>query len=124
MHQVGPSDGRPNLVTNAACFGCTIACGRISTIDRGHFTIEHKPEYWAAWALGSDTGIDDLDALTYANFLCNEDGFDPISFGSTGHRHGAVRAWVEMQGPNRIMEAYLATTQAVGFNAEILKSAH
>ena len=92
MHEPRPSDGRPNLVTNAACFGCTIACGRISTIDRGHFTIEHKPEYWgasggleyeAAWALGSDIGVDDLDALTYANFLCNEDGFDPISFGST-----------------------------------------
>jgi Fe-S-cluster-containing hydrogenase component 2 len=25
----------------------------------------------------------DLEALTYANFLCNEDGFDPISFGAT-----------------------------------------
>jgi aldehyde:ferredoxin oxidoreductase len=33
--------------------------------------------------LGSDTGVDDLDALTYANFLCNEDGIDPISFGAT-----------------------------------------
>lgn len=86
------SDGKPNLTTNAACFGCTIACGRISTIDKGHFTVENKPEYWgnsggleyeAAWALGSDTGVDDLDALTYANFLCNEDGMDPISFGST-----------------------------------------
>ena len=40
-----------------------------------------RPE--AAWALGSDTGVDDLDALTFANFICNEDGFDPISFGST-----------------------------------------
>ena len=40
-------------------------------------------EYEAAWALGCDTGVDDLDALTYANFICNEDGFDPISFGST-----------------------------------------
>ena len=36
-----------------------------------------------ATALGSDTGIDDLDALTYVNFLCNEDGMDPISFGAT-----------------------------------------
>jgi aldehyde:ferredoxin oxidoreductase len=27
--------------------------------------------------------VDDLEALTYANFLCNEDGLDPISFGST-----------------------------------------
>ncbi|MEJ2095484.1 MAG: aldehyde ferredoxin oxidoreductase C-terminal domain-containing protein, partial [Gammaproteobacteria bacterium] len=86
------SDGKPNLTTNAGCFGCTIACGRISTIDKGHFTVENKPEYWgasggleyeAAWALGSDCGVDDLDALTYANYLCNEDGFDPIDFGAT-----------------------------------------
>jgi aldehyde:ferredoxin oxidoreductase len=85
-------DGKPNLTTNAACFACTIACGRISTIDQGHFTVENKPQYWgnsggleyeAAWALGADTGVDDLDALTYANFVCNEDGFDPISFGAT-----------------------------------------
>ncbi len=86
------SDGKPNLTTNAACFGCTIACGRISTIDKGHFSVENKPEYWgnsggleyeAAWALGADTGVGDLDALTYANFICNEDGMDPISFGAT-----------------------------------------
>ena len=92
MHEPRESDGKPNLVTNAGCFGCTIACGRISTIDQGHFTIENKPQYWgasggleyeAAWALGSDTGVDDIDALTYANFICNEDGIDPISFGST-----------------------------------------
>lgn len=92
MHEPRKSDGKPNLTTNAACFGCTIACGRISTIDKGHFSIQNKPQYWnnsggleyeAAWALGSDTGIDDLDALTYANFLCNEDGMDPITLGST-----------------------------------------
>ena len=92
MHEPRKSDGRANLVTNAACFGCTIACGRISVIDQNHYTIVNSPKYWgasggleyeAAWALGSDTGIDDLDALTYANFLCNEDGIDPISFGST-----------------------------------------
>lgn len=92
MHEPRQSDGKPNLVTNAACFGCTIACGRISTIDQGHFTVDNKPEYWgasggleyeSAWALGSDIGVDDIDALTYANFLCNEDGIDPISFGST-----------------------------------------
>lgn len=92
MHEPRASDNKPNLVTNAACFGCTIACGRISTIDKDHYSIVNKPEYWgasggleyeAAWALGSDTGVDDLDALTYANFLCNEDGMDPISFGAT-----------------------------------------
>jgi len=92
MAEPRESDGKPNLVTNAACFGCTIACGRISTIDPQHYSIENKPEYIgasggleyeSAWALGSNVGIDDLDALTYANFLCNEDGYDPISFGAT-----------------------------------------
>ncbi len=92
MAEPRKSDGKPNLTTNAACFGCTIACGRISTVDKGHFTVENKPEYWgasggleyeAAWALGANTGVNDLDALTYANFLCNEDGIDPISLGAT-----------------------------------------
>ena len=92
MHEKRKTDGKPNLTRNAGCFGCTIACGRISTVDKGHFSVANKPEYWgnsggleyeAAWALGPDTGVDDLDALTYVNFLCNEDGFDPISYGST-----------------------------------------
>jgi len=92
MHEPRKSDGKPNLTTNGACYSCTIACGRISTIDRTHFSVKDKPEYWinsggleyeAAWALGPDTGVDDIDALTYVNFLCNEDGMDPISFGST-----------------------------------------
>ncbi|MEA3291264.1 MAG: aldehyde ferredoxin oxidoreductase N-terminal domain-containing protein, partial [Pseudomonadota bacterium] len=95
------SDGKPNLTTNAACFGCTIACGRISTIDKGHFSVENKPQYWgnsggleyeAAWAMGPDTGVDDIDVVTYANFLCNEDGFDPITFG------GTVAAAIELYG--------------------------
>jgi aldehyde:ferredoxin oxidoreductase len=86
------TDGKTNLLTNQACFACTIACGRISKIDESHYTIRNRPEYWhasggleyeAAWALGAATGVDDLEALTFANFICNEQGLDPISFGST-----------------------------------------
>ncbi len=92
MHEKRPTDGKANLVTNGACFGCTIACGRISRMDPNHFSVKDKPkyhgasggvEYEAAWALGAANGVADLEALTYANFLCNEDGFDPISFGAT-----------------------------------------
>jgi aldehyde:ferredoxin oxidoreductase len=92
MAEPRKSDGKPNLTTNAGCFSCTIACGRISTVDKTHFSVKDKPqyhgasgglEYEAAWALGADTGVDDLDALTYINFLCNEDGFDPITYGAT-----------------------------------------
>ncbi|MBC7572998.1 MAG: aldehyde ferredoxin oxidoreductase family protein [Herminiimonas sp.] len=102
MHEPRKTDGKKNLVTNQACFGCTIACGRISKIDQGHYTVKDKPqyhgasgglEYEAAWALGSANGVNDLEALTYANFLCNEDGMDPISFGAT---IGAVMELYEM----------------------------
>ncbi|MGL1834633.1 aldehyde ferredoxin oxidoreductase family protein [Rhodocyclaceae bacterium SMB388] len=92
MHEKRESDGKPQLVTNAACFGCTIACGRISEIDKGHFTVKNNPKYWgasggleyeAAWALGAANGVGDLEALQYANLICNEQGMDPISFGAT-----------------------------------------
>ena len=92
MHEKRPTDGKPHLVTNAACFGCTIACGRISKIDETHFSVKNSPQYWgasggleyeAAWALGAANGVGDLEALQYANLLCNEHGMDPISFGAT-----------------------------------------
>ena len=92
MHEKRPTDGKTHLVTNAACFGCTIACGRISRIDESHFSVKNSPQYWganggleyeAAWALGAANGVGDLEALQYANLLCNEHGMDPISFGAT-----------------------------------------
>ncbi len=92
MLEKRPTDGKANLVRNAGCFACTIACGRISKIDQNHFSVKNSPKYWdatggleyeAAWALGSDTGVNDLEALTYVNMLCNEQAIDPISFGAT-----------------------------------------
>jgi aldehyde:ferredoxin oxidoreductase len=92
MHEPRKTDGKANLVTNQACFGCTIACGRISKIDEKHFTVQNRPQYWgasggleyeSAWALGAANGVNDLEALTFANFICNEQGMDPISFGAT-----------------------------------------
>jgi len=92
MAEARQGDGKANLLTTAACFGCTIGCGRISTVERSHYTVAERPEYQiasggleyeAAWALGAATGVDDINALTFANFICNEQGFDPISFGAT-----------------------------------------
>ncbi len=92
MREKRPTDGKANLITNAACFGCTIACGRISQMDKTHFSVANSPKYWgatggleyeAAWALGAANGVGDLEALTFANIICNEEGMDPISFGAT-----------------------------------------
>ena len=83
------------LVANKACFACTIACGRVTRLDgaadkflvnmhpRNWRTAGEGPEYEAAWALGADTGVGDLDAVIKANWLCNDLGMDPISMGAT-----------------------------------------
>ena len=121
------TDGKKHLVTNQACFGCTIACGRISKMDETHFTIATKPqyrgangglEYEAAWALGAANGVNDLEALQYANLLCNEEGIDPISFGTTV---GAVMELFEMGVLTKEqigIEANFGSAQALAFLAE------
>jgi aldehyde:ferredoxin oxidoreductase len=99
VHKINPAamvetkpNGHRNLITNKACFGCTIACGRIAHIDKEHFTIVNRKEYWhasggleyeTAFAFGPAVGVDDIDALTFASYLMNEHGMDPISFGVT-----------------------------------------
>ena len=97
--QTPNENGHTNLVTNAACFGCTIGCGRICKIDPTHFSVKDKPqyhgasgglEYESAYALGAACGVDDIDAATYAGFLCNEYGMDPISLG------GSIAAAMEL----------------------------
>jgi aldehyde:ferredoxin oxidoreductase len=84
--------GHQNLLTNKACFGCTIACGRIAHIDKNHFSVVNRKEYWhasggleyeTAFAFGPAVGVDDVDALTFAGYMMNEHGMDPISFGVT-----------------------------------------
>lgn len=121
------SDGKKHLVTNQACFGCTIACGRISKMDETHFTVANKPQYWganggleyeAAWALGAANGVNDLEALQYANLLCNEEGIDPISFGATV---GAVMELFEMgvlKKEQLGIEAPFGSAQALAYFAE------
>jgi aldehyde:ferredoxin oxidoreductase len=121
------TDGKKHLVTNQACFGCTIACGRVSKLDATHFTVSNKPQYWgasggleyeAAWSLGAANGVNDLEALQYANMLCNEQGMDPISFGAT------VAAVMELYDMGVLtkeqigIEAAFGSAQALAFLAE------
>jgi len=84
--------GHRNLITNKACYACTIGCGRIAHIDKNHWAIREREqyhhasgglEYETAFAFGPVVGIDDIDALTFAGYLMNEHGMDPISFGVT-----------------------------------------
>jgi aldehyde:ferredoxin oxidoreductase len=67
-----------------ACYGCPIACGRDTEVDDPRYGGEGEgPEYETIAALGSSCGIDNLAAVTKANYLCNELGLDTISMGVT-----------------------------------------
>ena len=66
------------------CFGCPIACGRDTEVDDPDYAGEGEgPEYETIAALGSACGVDNLAAVTKANYLCNELGLDTISTGVT-----------------------------------------
>ena len=80
----GESLAAKQLVRPKGCFSCIISCGRVTKVDDPAFLGSGEgPEYESAWAFGADCGVDDLDAITKANFLCNEYGLDTISTGST-----------------------------------------
>jgi aldehyde:ferredoxin oxidoreductase len=72
------------LVRPKGCFSCVISCGRVTKVTNPKFAGEGEgPEYETAWCFGADCGIDNLDAITKANYLCNEYGMDTISMGTT-----------------------------------------
>ncbi len=72
------------LVRRRACVACPIACGRVTALPDGKFTGRGDgPEYETIWALGADVGVDDLAAVTKANYICNELGMDTITAGAT-----------------------------------------
>jgi aldehyde:ferredoxin oxidoreductase len=72
------------LKKNSACYGCPIGCGRKTVVDDPRFAGEGEgPEYETIYAMGSNCLIDDLAAITKANYICNELGLDTITMGAT-----------------------------------------
>ena len=67
-----------------ACYSCPIACGRGTALETGKYRgAGEGPEYETVYSMGSNCGINDLEAITKANYLCNELGMDTISMGAT-----------------------------------------
>jgi aldehyde:ferredoxin oxidoreductase len=72
------------LVKNKACASCPIGCGRVSLVAEGDYEcFGEGPEYETIWAFGPDCEVDDLEAITKANSICNELGLDTITMGTT-----------------------------------------
>lgn len=73
------------LIKKWPCAACPIACGRVTEIREGKYKGQYGqgPEYETTWALGLMCGVHDLNAITYAHYLCDEYGLDGISAGVT-----------------------------------------
>jgi aldehyde:ferredoxin oxidoreductase len=73
------------LVEGVRCYACPVACGRGTEIREGKWK-GHRgegPEYETTDTFGAMCGVSDLNAITMANYLCNEQGLDTISTGAT-----------------------------------------
>jgi len=73
------------LEKTSACWACPIACGRVTRVSEPpEFAgAGEGPEFETGFALGSMCMVDDLAAITKANYLCNELGIDTMSMGVT-----------------------------------------
>ncbi|UCH20885.1 MAG: aldehyde ferredoxin oxidoreductase family protein [Deltaproteobacteria bacterium] len=81
----GESLSEKVLVDAVGCFACPIKCGRRTEIKKGPYTGEkgEGPEYETVAIFGAMCDNSNLEAITMANYLCNDYGLDTISCGST-----------------------------------------
>jgi aldehyde:ferredoxin oxidoreductase len=65
------------------CDSCVLGCGRVVKVESGPYAgVEGAgPEYETLALLGSNCLIDNLEALCFANELCNRFGLDTMSTG-------------------------------------------
>ena len=69
---------------DVACFGCPVACSKIAYIEKGPYagTATDGPDYETIFSLGSNCGVNNKEAIAYANYLCDIYGIDTISTGN------------------------------------------
>ncbi len=76
----GPLMREKIVITDKGCFGCPSPCGKYSHA-RSYNTRVEGPEYETIGMLGSNVGLDNIEDVARANFLCDDLGIDTISAG-------------------------------------------
>ena len=74
------------LKGNDTCYACTVRCKRVVEKEEGPYPLDPVyggPEYETLSTFGSYCGVSNLEAVAYANQLCNQYGMDTISCGAT-----------------------------------------
>jgi aldehyde:ferredoxin oxidoreductase len=82
----GKTMAKTILKERDTCYACTVRCKRVVEVGEGPHLVNPLyggPEYETIATFGSYCGIDNLEAVAYANQLCNMYGMDTISCGAT-----------------------------------------
>lgn len=110
------------LIKKSGCWGCIIQCARKT---RTRNEEGEGPEYESDWALGANCGIDDLEAITEANYLCNKLGLDTISTGGTIacamelNQRGIVDTGIHFGEAHKLKEMIRKIAYREGIGAEL-----
>jgi aldehyde:ferredoxin oxidoreductase len=75
----GSSFRQRSWKSDYACFGCPIACSKVTREVDGKLL--EGPEYETIFAMGSNCALADQDAIIRLNQVCDEYGIDTISAG-------------------------------------------
>jgi len=72
------------LISNKACFGCWMNCGKYSkaVIPGKPVTYIEGPEYETIALIGGSCALTDINHVVFANYLCDNLGLDTMSGGS------------------------------------------
>jgi len=71
------------VIRDKACLGCQVACGKVSQVRRGPYAgaLVEGAEYETLYALGSNLGMTDINAVAKLNDVADRLGIDTISLG-------------------------------------------
>ncbi|MBW7884234.1 MAG: aldehyde ferredoxin oxidoreductase family protein [Caldilineaceae bacterium] len=104
------------LINNPTCHACPVACKKEVEVKEGPYKVKmESAEYESAWALGSNCGLNDVNAVAYIINLCNDYGIDPIELGNVlgmymeagekGYTNGDGRlGWGDADGMIKVVE--------------------
>jgi len=82
----GAAEGKQDRLGRDTCYACTVRCKRVVEITEGPYKVDPHyggPEYETTSTFGNYCAIDDLQAISKANEICNKYGMDTISCGAT-----------------------------------------
>jgi aldehyde:ferredoxin oxidoreductase len=82
----GADEGNQLKLGRETCYSCAVRCKRVVDTEWQGIKVDPRSggqEYETASVFGSYCDIDDIQAIAYANQLCNEFGVDTIAAGAT-----------------------------------------